>query len=641
MPFNIIEVQGLSPEKKTEIQAYLTKTFQDSVTARGQQIDSNYGRWMDNYNAKPAQPVRSTPWVGAANFVPQLTRMHCDILAARIYGIMLGTKPFWRPSTFNSTWKSAQMSALAQYMEMKSQYELDLYPKLDEIILDVVKAGTVTLKPRWEEEEEWIVSGDGGSESQKSVTFGLLQLDVIPFYDFFPYPLTAPTIDKVLVKHCRIRMTKEQIEYRAAKGQYDQEAAKLVLAQGAKVNAQEADAAMATGISLTPDTSRPFTVVESSFKWQLEPGKNMRLMAVFNPFVSGEKGLLRLFHSYVSDPRIDNYVDFRLIPRSNSYYGVSIPEILEQAQEEQAQIHNARRDANTIANVPTFRKKRYALNNFSPASEWYPGKTFEVDDPNDIGVLSIGGNYNSMIDEENFLLQLAERYTGVSQPMQGMGTGSAGKKGTYNTGGTLALLSEGNRRLDIYIKRMRRPMQRLGKLIFTSYRDFGDPEELTQWGENGKLVQQAFDFQVTEPKYRNLIFDFSASDAGANKETDRQALLLMSNTAASYYQQVLQLGQFVASAPAGTPAQALGLAVLDGANDLFSRVLTSFDITDRKTLVPNVRGLLGLPSSEPEQPSAQPEQSPRAAANVPDARVQAVLGGAQSSTVNGGSLPTQ
>src|SRR6201999_1354001 len=125
--------------------------FRDAHTARGQQIDSNYERWMDNYNAKPAQEVRSTPWVGAANFVPQLTRMHTDILAARICGIILGTRPFWRASTFISDWKAAPMSALTNYLENKSTYELSLMTKLDEVILETCKTGTVTMKARWQE----------------------------------------------------------------------------------------------------------------------------------------------------------------------------------------------------------------------------------------------------------------------------------------------------------------------------------------------------------------------------------------------------------------------------------------------------------------------------------------------------------
>ena len=205
MPFDIIPVVGLSQDKLKEIQQYLVRTFRNVHTARGQQIDSNYGRWIDNYNAKPAQDVRSTPWVGASNFVPQLSRMHTDILSARILGIMLGTRPFWRPSTFNSEWKSDRMSALAQYMEMKSNYEISLMPRMDETILEVVKTGTLTMKARWQEEEEWF---QVDASTAKPITYQGLELDPVPFYDFYPYSLTAPCIDKTIACFSRLRMTK-------------------------------------------------------------------------------------------------------------------------------------------------------------------------------------------------------------------------------------------------------------------------------------------------------------------------------------------------------------------------------------------------------------------------------------------------
>jgi hypothetical protein len=237
-----------------------------------------------------------------------------------------------------------------------------------------------------------------------------------------------------------------------------------------------------------------------------------------------------------------------------------------------------------------------------------------------------------MIEEENMLLQLAERYTGVTQPMQGMGTGTQGRRGTYNTGGTLALLTEGNRRLDIYIKRLRRPMHRLGKIIFTSYRDFGDHDELNVWGQNGDLVKQAFDFRAESPQYRNLLFDFTASDAGANKETDRQGLLLMGNTMAAYYQQTLQLAQAVAGMPPGSPASSVALAVLDGSHDLAQRLLAAFDIADRKSLAPDIRALLTGGGAQPGGPATAGGPPSGPASNVPDARLQAILGGSAGIT---------
>jgi hypothetical protein len=248
-----------------------------------------------------------------------------------------------------------------------------------------------------------------------------------------------------------------------------------------------------------------------------------------------------------------------------------------------------------------------------------------------------------MMEEENMTMQLAERYTGISQPMQGMGTGSAGKRGTYASQGTLALLAEGNRRLDIYIKRLRDPFHKLGKIIFTSYRDFGDRTELEQWGEDGKLILEAFNAGAGDAKYRNMLFDFSASDAGANKEVDRSSLTIMANTMAAYYSQVLQLAQAAAGMPDGSPAKTVVLAVLDGAHDLAERLLTVFDISDRKTLLPDVRALLsgGAPTGPVNDPQTGTPPSNGNAGDVSIAGLQALLQGPTGAPGPSGSGITQ
>jgi len=167
-----------------------------------------------------------------------------------------------------------------------------------------------------------------------------------------------------------------------------------------------------------------------------------------------------------------------------------------------------------------------------------------------------------------------------------------GKKGIYASQATLALLSEGNKRLDIYLQRVRRSFHKQGQLIFTSYRDFRDGKVTSYYGENGQLLQQAF--SAREPDdFKGVFFDLGASDASANKEVDRQNLLLMSNTMSAYYKEIMALAPAIAGMPEGSPARELSLQVLDGARDLANRILFVFDVWDRKKLVPDVREMLG------------------------------------------------
>src|SRR6516164_3762125 len=95
MAFRLIPLQ-LSDERKGMLVGDLTRDWTAAVTARTTQLDSKYTRWMDNYSGKPLEAIRTTPFYRASNFIPQLIRMHTDILSARIYGLIIATHPMWQ-----------------------------------------------------------------------------------------------------------------------------------------------------------------------------------------------------------------------------------------------------------------------------------------------------------------------------------------------------------------------------------------------------------------------------------------------------------------------------------------------------------------------------------------------------------------
>lgn len=614
-----VPLRGVPAEKLTALQNYCVDKFWKTVEARNNQVQGMYQRWLDNYAGKPQQPIRTTPFYRASNFVPQLIRMHTDILSAREIGLIFGTKPLWRPKTFMNRTPSQVLMAIGEWMDDICLNGIEFYEPIDTTLYLTNKTGTQVIKSVWANDETYC-SQNG---ELKPFTEEGMEFDVVPFDDFFPYPVTARTLKQTLANFHRLRFAKEEIEFRKSIGAWNDRACDLLLRTGAQAsqgNPREVSASSA-GISLTVDVVRPFNVVEGWVKYELEPGKIYSLVVTFNPASRTNDGILKAIYDYT--PRAQGvFTDFRIMPRENLFWGYSIPEILEQAQEEKAQIHNARRDANTIAAVPGWKKKRLAEVG-NPSQEWYPGKVFEVDNMDDLEPLSWNMTYNGLIEEENFLNSEAERYTGISPAMQGFGAGTVGKKGIYSSMGTLALLSEGNKRLDVYIKRLRRPFHSIGTQIFTSYRDFKDAKEFEVYGENGKYLQQAF--QLREPSgFKGVFFDIAASDASANKEVDRQNLLLMANTMAAYYRQIMELIPNVVQAPDGSPFKELGLQILDGARDLANRLLFSFDVYDRTKLIPDVRQLLGGQQPPPRSAAADQVGLPQAEGGVSTPQLQAL-----------------
>lgn len=596
MPLNPVEIRfEENSSVKKDLCALLHKRFWHSVKSRSAQVDGKYRRWTDNYNGKPFQQVRTTPFYKASNFVPQLIRMHTDILSARLVGLAFGVKPFWKPTTFMGEEPHEVIDALAQWMQTICFNDMDFYRPIDMTIFTTVKTGTTVLKGYWYEKELIKVQAAMGENAQREQAKKRerCQVDPILFDDFFPYPVTATDLSKCTYKFHRLRFTEEEVKYRSNIGMWNEAACKRLLEgrtreQGA---AREASAAQA-GIELTVDVSRPHTIVEAWFEYELSPGKLYPLMVQFNPNDETENSYLRGFYNYYPDVDMDPFIDFRFAPREDLFMGYSVPEILEQSQEEQAQIHCSRRDGNLIANIPAWKKKRFS-DVANPSDEWYPGKVFEVNDIDDLQPLSFGTNYNSLVEEESFLMQLAERYTGISPAMQGFGSGSMGKRGIYNSQGTLALLAEGNKRIDIYLKRMRDPFHRLGRLIHTSYATFhSDGPEYQIWGNNGKLIKSTFGD-------KRLFYELGASDASANREVDRTALLLMSNTMSAYYKQLVEATQMLAQTKPESPVYNLLLAVCEGARDLANRLLFVFDVPDRNRLAIDVKKFLGGGGTQP------------------------------------------
>ncbi len=584
----------LTKDQKTDLVGYLYNKFEQSVKARTNQIEDKYRRWVDNYAGKPKEAIRITPYYNASNFVPHLIRMHCDILAARMICHMFAPKPFWRSKVLLGNIDHTYTDAVNAWMEYESFYNMGLYQILDRIMVRTIKLGTQILKTPWVEDSFWNVTSidQDGNYDQKEVLKEGLKPQTVPFDDFFVWPITCNDLNDARIKFHRLRFTKEEVEYRQKKGWWEKEACNLLLTHEEETSKQAAAEAQSiqAGIQLTKDVARPFSAIEAWLEWNIG-GNNYRVITVFNPFDSTSKGYLKgIFNP--STTGADDFIDFRIMERDDLFYGYAMPEILEQYQEEQAQIHNVRRDASVICNIPGWKTKRYA-DVPNPSSEWYPGKVFVLHDTADLEPLQFQTKYQSMVEEEKFLLELAERASGISPPMQGMGAGVlTGKRGIYNTGGTLALISEGNRRLDVYQKRTRYSFNRLGNNIYQKHRD-NRPNglEYDAMGPKGELIKQSFKFLEPEG-YQGLFFGIAAADASNNKEVDRTGLMMVANTMASYYQRMVECVQTITSLPENNPIRTVMLQIVEGARDLANRLLFAFDVGDQDKLVPDLRKIL-------------------------------------------------
>jgi hypothetical protein len=580
---NVQELK-LGTEPLTALAGYLQEKFAMVLKARLTQIDDKAANWQRNYDALPAQTTRTTPFYRASNFMPHLIRMHSDILAARTTGILFGTRPFWRVKTLMDNMLPHEvLNALSKGMNFLWENEIDGFETTDQVVHQSLQTGTLVLKGLWSDSTSSYMGTDGSFLERDDTG---MQYDPVPFEDFWPFPITARDVRRAEILFHRIRLTQRDVDDRVKDNRWDETAGKMLM-KDSSIEPVKAVEAQSSGINLTKDVDYPFSAIEAWLTWDVG-GKRRPIVVVFNPTIAGPTSILRAYYNFYPYGR-NPFIDFRPMPRKGSFYGYAVPEILEQSQEEQAQIHNQRRDANTIANIPSWKKLRNA-DVPNPATDWYPGCIIELDDMGDLEYIGVTGNYNGMIDEEQFLLSLAERYIGISPSMQGFGAGqAAGKRGIYSTGATLALLSEGNKRIDIYIRRVRAPFHQLGSLTALSYNQFA-PKFFEQFGQAGKEITDAF--ALANPQ-RGLLYALTASDAASNREIDRQSLLQMAGVMSQYYERLVEAAGACRQLEPQDPLRKIFNAVLDSAADLADRILFAFDQGDRERLLPKLRQQLG------------------------------------------------
>ena len=209
----------LGHEQLTDLAGYLQEKFKMVVRARQTQIDDKSANWQRNYDAIPAQAIRTVPYYRASNFMPQLIRMHTDILGSRILGIMFGTHPFWMvKSLMGADLKIEQLQLLSQGMNYLWENELHGFEVTDQIVNQSLQTGTLVEKAVWSDTTTSYMTqnGDFAELNEERMIY-----EPVPFEDFWPYPITARDVERAEILFQRLRFTQSDVDKRAKDGDWD------------------------------------------------------------------------------------------------------------------------------------------------------------------------------------------------------------------------------------------------------------------------------------------------------------------------------------------------------------------------------------------------------------------------------------
>jgi hypothetical protein len=267
-------------------------------------------------------------------------------------------------------------------------------------------------------------------------------------------------------------------------------------------------------------------------------------------------------------------------------------QILEQLQEETSTIHNDRRNNSYISNAPVFKRRSGSLLP-SPSSNWYPGKVWDLEDMTDFEIMQIGRNYDDMMTQEQFGLQLGERLSGIGAVQQGYAAGMMGKRGIYNASGTLALLSESNQRQDTNIKDVREVLSSLGRISCALQSAFGsdDPMIATLPEELQQQVRMALS-SATPRSLEVAHFEVKASNAGSNRETERQSVMQMAQVLNQYAVAVQQLSVQLVNPQLNPGLRLIINDVIKMQRWMAARILRAWDEYDIEEVLPNAKAAI-------------------------------------------------
>jgi hypothetical protein len=256
------------------------------------------------------------------------------------------------------------------------------------------------------------------------------------------------------------------------------------------------------------------------------------------------------------------FVAMKFMPVPGRFYAIGIPELIEHLQDELNAIHNQRIDFGTITNTP-FGWYRPA-SGFKPEVHTIePGKLFPVDAVGDVQLASFPNATIWGEREEMVLMAYLERLLGISDFNVGRQIDRMNAPKTATA--TLALLQEGNVRLDLIVRRVQHAFKTFLAQILQLYQQYVPPGKVIRvLGPDGR---DAF-LPISREDIRGK-FDFAllGTSASANKLLERE-------TAVELY---TALRDDPLLSPELNP---------EGAFELRRRLLRSFDLVDLEMILP-------------------------------------------------------
>lgn len=575
----------LSATAEQELKTYLRKAVRSSKEGLRELHEDKLVRWRKAYEAQPAEPTREFPFHGASNLVVPIIAIHSDTLLARVMAAIFKTQPLWVLRCLGTQSEKyadcrGALETFFGYVGIEPE-ELDLMRVYQEWCGETIRLGTSVVKsPIVKQVEDTVIAGDtpGSYDSFPEIKYHGPRPEKLPFQDFLISP-TAKTVESARFKAHINHLQRFDLEERAFRRDYDPAKVKEILKQPDRLSPhsiQQHQMSDAGARTVAGYDFAEWDIYECHFKYRVPRIGYTKLMVWYHERTDT---ILRAYYYYYP---CEIFVAARLFYRDDFFFGYGFAEMLENFQEEISQIHNQRRDAQTVANAKVWRAdpdsplhKGYKI---FPSAILPAGK-------DELEAVSHGEPSSVNIDEEKLALELAEKRSGVSPPMQGYGAGTNTKRGVYSAAGTLSLLQEGNTRTDLNVTDMRYAHSKLGRILMREYAEIGVETKAMMFGETGKQVIEALELF----KQGRIALPISAATGSVNREVEKQNDLMLTGITQKHHSMVMELLQASANMMMPPNAKDYANKAIKSSEILMKYVMKHFGYDEVDRLVPTAQ----------------------------------------------------
>jgi hypothetical protein len=236
------------------------------------------------------------------------------------------------------------------------------------------------------------------------------------------------------------------------------------------------------------------------------------------------------------------------------------------------------------------------------------------------------------ITDEELSLRLAAERAGVGPAVAGMGAGGPTKKGQYGSMGTLAVMQDGNTRVNHRISDFRHTHVKIITLVTKMYGKMGTGGRAELFGIDQPLLQEALQ-AVLDKKIRIPI---RAATASFNKEVEKQNDMLLNQLLAGFNEKQIQLAQAIhQNAQIPPPMKSWMIKILESQASLMRRTFRNFGYDQPDIYVPEMKDLERILNAE-----GQPPQAPQGNGQPPRFDPSTALSLARTAQPGGPSVPS-